>query len=178
MPQCSTALYPCYVMLCTISLLCRFPLSSLPSISATLYILWKRSHAGCPLATLFCFGAGAGPVAAPPDRKSIPPAFAKICLFLRWTGMVPSGVPGIVFSSFYSHVFVSSDIHVGRQEGMWDSVARGIRTRLAKTHWLSGRSTRRHCQSWWLLFSRQSQCRLNSSRQCLLMSVNLFPSSH
>ena len=51
-------------------------------------------------------------------------------------------------------------------------------TKLLKTHWLSGLSWVLHCHSWWLLFSRQSQCRLNSAKQCLLMSDNLFTFSH
>jgi hypothetical protein len=46
-------------------------------------------------------------------------------------------------------------------------------TRLSKTHLLSFHSAGRHCQSCWLLLSRQVQCLRNSSRQCLFTSSRL-----
>lgn len=46
-------------------------------------------------------------------------------------------------------------------------------TRLSKTHLLSFHSWPRHCQSCWLLSSRQVQCLRNSVRQCLLTSSTL-----
>jgi len=45
-----------------------------------------------------------------------------------------------------------------------------ILTRLSKTHLFSFHSAGRHCQSCWLLLSKQVQCFLNSARQCLFTS--------
>ena len=64
------------------------------------------------------------------------------------------------------------DVHVkGTACGVWYECM--TRTRLSNTHLLSFHSAGRHCHNCWLLSSRQVQCFLNSSRQCLLTSSRL-----
>ena len=48
-----------------------------------------------------------------------------------------------------------------------------IPTIFSNTHRFSTLSDLRHCHIWWLLLSRQFQFRLNSSKQCSLMSFSL-----